>query len=216
MNLEKIHKCMKSMRDCENRPIFHSEKDFVLTFAWSLHKEFDFDIRMEYSPYEDKNLYLDIWCWCSQSRIAIEMKYKTQPFELKCCDEFFHLKDHPVDVGRYDFIRDIERLEEMVGNSKVKVEFGFAIILTNDRRYWDSDLIVKGTKDEKFRIHECSTLPSDTPLSWGNGSAHLKTKERSKRITLRHSYKLDWSCFKKFGDEKNAEFKYLVVPVEKH
>ncbi len=194
MQLEKIQTIMKNLPNCDNRPIFHSERDFVFAFAWSLHKNFNLDIRMETKPYRDKKLFFDIWC--PQLKTAIEVKYKTKPIELIHSDEYFKLGDHPTDLGRHDFIKDIERLEALMGNNIA--ETGFAIILSNDHLYWEpwesakNSIFDRSTNSDAFRIHESCILHANTEMSWRDGSAELKKNgERSDSIILKRSYELN-------------------------
>ena len=213
MKLEGIQEIMKILPECDNRPIFHSERDFIFAFAWSLHKNFNHDIRMEFKPYRNEKLYLDIWC--PQSKTAIEIKYKTKPIELIHSGEYFQLKDHPNDQGGHDFIKDIKRLEGLAGDNKA--ETGFAIMLTNDHLYWEPAKHGTISNYDAFRIHESCILRANTEMSWREGSAELKKSgERSDSIVLSHSYELNWNRFSMFDNLKKGEFKYLIVPVEKH
>ena len=46
---------------------------------------------------------------------AIKLKYKTKKLDTVFGGEEFHLRNHDVqDIGRYDFIKDIVRLERFV------------------------------------------------------------------------------------------------------
>lgn len=147
-----IHNLMADL--ALHRPIFHSEADFQHALAWQIHKAIpNCEIRLE-MPYRrpQGNWYLDIWL--STSRIAIELKHRTKPLELKYKAEHFLLSDRNFPPGRYDFFKDIQRLERMVADRKIKS--GFGVLLTNGLSYWDPP---KGeswrkTTDAAFRLHE--------------------------------------------------------------
>lgn len=87
---------------------------------------------------------------------AIELKYKTKKFDTVFGAEEFHLRNHGAqDIGRYDFIKDIVRLEHFVTANAGSV--GYAIFLTNDEAYWkDSKSLT--TADAMFRIGDNRTL----------------------------------------------------------
>ena len=95
----------------EERPIFHSEADFQHALAWQLHKEMPNDeIRLEYKPFQDERMYLDIWIRSQAVGVVIELKYLTKDLKLEWDDESFALRDHSAqDHGRYDFPNDIQR-----------------------------------------------------------------------------------------------------------
>ena len=66
--------------------------------------------------------------------------------------ETYSLKDHSAqDTGRYDFCRDLERLENMVDLGVAA--HGYAIFLSNEPQYWK-----EGRKlapcDQSFRLHQ--------------------------------------------------------------
>ena len=117
-----------------HRPIFHSEADFQHALAWQIHEVMpDCGIRLEFPPFSDKRMYLDIWL--STSRIAIELKFATRKLECEWNGENFSLRDQSAqDVKRYDFLKDIQRLEQVVMDGNA--DAGFAVLLTNDHLYW--------------------------------------------------------------------------------
>ncbi|MBI3914108.1 MAG: hypothetical protein HY327_07980 [Chloroflexi bacterium] len=103
------------------RPVFHSEADFQHAFAWEIHQRFPTaSIRLE-RPFLSGNnqLHLDILVIREADILAIELKYKTRGLSLRLGDEQFALKDQSAqDLGRYDFIKDIQRLEQIVLGEK--------------------------------------------------------------------------------------------------
>jgi uncharacterized protein YjbI with pentapeptide repeats len=119
------------------RPVFHSEADFQHALAWELQLlDPNVNIRLEYRPpWLDRRNYMDIWVIDEDTATAIELKYKTRSVDISIGGEQFALQNHAAqDLGRYDFVKDIERLERVVAAGRQVV--GYAIILTNDPTYW--------------------------------------------------------------------------------
>ena len=115
------------------RPIFHSEADFQLALAWELQTTHPHAaIRLEYPIGADsKRMFADIWIRDAGSVTAIELKYKKAPLKTTVGGEQFKLDSQGAQVqGRFDFIKDICRLEQL---SEVR---GWALLLTNDPQYW--------------------------------------------------------------------------------
>jgi len=136
------------------RPVFHSEADFQLALAWHIHEEGpNSKVRMEFRPFQNENMHLDIWLQTSET--AIELKYPTRELKVDREGEIFALRNQSAqDARRYGFIMDILRLEQVVYDSGM-AKAGFAVLLTNDPSYWK--LPQQGwqdTVDAAFRIHE--------------------------------------------------------------
>jgi len=197
----------------KHRLVFHSEADFQHAFAWEIHKHLgeNASIQLEVpmprggEHGEKERLHLDI---VVQDTWAIELKYNTIP--MKNPVKGFDLRDHSAhDVGRYDFLKDIERLEGFIGEGRGEVtgtswesRSGYAIMLTNDKHYWE-EAKRRDTQDAAFRIH-CGRTVEGT-LEWAD-----KRKYRGKlntRIRLNSKYALSWK------DYPGTEFKYLAVAV---
>ena len=196
----------------ESRQLFHSEADFQHEFAWKIHEQYeDVCVRLEYPvPLNDKRLSLDVWLKKNNSRMAIELKYKTQFFKGPDRQgENFHLRNQNArDQGRYDFLKDIQRLETLKRWSKIDI--GCAILLTNDCGYWDSpdDIDRVGGK---FYVTDGRTLPLH--MEWNNAGAGT-VQGREDPIELEHQYNLTWKKYSHVGGEGYGEFRYLLVTVE--
>src|SRR5687767_6681187 len=95
------------------RPIFHSEADFQHALAWQIREERpDLTIRLEYrSPHLDQRGYIDLWVTDGNESLGVELKYKTRARKEEVNGETFDLLNQSAqDIGRYDTLRDIERL----------------------------------------------------------------------------------------------------------
>lgn len=190
------------------RAIFHSEADFQHAFAWQFHEVFpEARVRLEYPFYAGKWIYIDLWLDTPSQKLAIELKYKSRTLETLHGDEHFRLKDHSAqDGGRYDFLKDVMRLEQ-IKRMKPHAE-GYAVLLTNEPLYWKSGQ--SGTNDEAFHLQEGRQLTGE--LSWNLKASKGTTKGRLDPILLRGSYTVTWKAFSNLQTQ-NSEFRYLALKI---
>ncbi len=207
-----LHHILKTL--CECRPVFHSEADFQHAFAWQIHEQHSkFSIRLEYHLSLGERDRLDMFAFDDDNKLAIELKYKTKALFAPIGDELFWLKDVGAqDQGRYDFLRDIQRLEKFV--SEHDNVTGYAILLTNDSLYWNAPRNTL-TVDASFRIHEGRVL--NGILSWGHTASKGTTKDRVKPITIEGTYKLTWQEYHEVESgtyvKGYRKFRYLLVKI---
>ena len=217
-NMFRIHDIMAKLSN--QRPIFHSEADFQHAFAWLVHTEMpDYEVRLEYRPNPDERRYLDMWI--NNIRLAIELKYRTCDAVLQHAGESYNLlRQGAHDLGRYDFLKDVQRLENL--QLQRVAGYGLAIFLTNDHLYWDPpgrpDKI-----DRAFHIHDGLHIHGD--LTWSPRAGAGTVSGRENPINLTGAYDLVW---RDYGDKaklqplasgarlSNARFRYLVVETNKH
>ncbi len=194
----------------EERPVFHSEADFQHALAWQLHKVMPTDeIRLEYKPFQDERMYLDIWMRRQTVGVAIELKYLTKDLKLKRGDEFFALRDQGAqDLGRYDFLKDVQRLEQVVyGPGLARV--GYAVLLTNAPPYWKPPS--RPTIDAAFRLNEGRKITGEK--AWSAQASEGTTTGREEPIRLKGSYDCVWRDYWSFGEATNQRFRYLMIEV---
>src|SRR5438105_15756660 len=120
-------------RLASERELFHSEADFQHALAWKIHELYpQAKIRLEVpSGRFDKRERIDILVSLEGARYALELKYKKLKLECLSGSESFVLSnDGAQDIGRYDFIKDVARLERYVASAENTV--GWAVLLTND------------------------------------------------------------------------------------
>lgn len=189
--------------------IFHSEADFQFSFAWELQKQLPTaKIRLEYCPQFDLDMHIDLYIIDGIYSYPIELKYKSKKIEICYNDEFFNLKNQGAqDLGRYDFLYDISRIEK-IRNGDSRFRAGYAIMLTNDSSYWSVPSL-KNTIDSAFRIHEGRSVSGE--IFWGDGAGLGTTKGRDPFV-IQGQYKMKWLPFSTF-DHKNGVFQYNVVEV---
>ncbi len=194
------------------RKAYHSEADLQHAFAWEVHRCFPkWPVRLEIPLNANgRKLHLDFLIQLPSGPAAVELKYKTRKLMVKLEGEAFSLASHSAqDIGRYDFIIDIVRLENIV--SSLENYVGHAIMLTNDSAYWKPRSA--GTVDEAFCLTEGRTLSGS--MVWSNKASAGTKKKREIALELTGSYKLNWKDFSVASNDAYGQFRYLSVHVQK-
>lgn len=201
---------MRSLAD--TRKVFHSEADFQHALAWHIHEampESQIRLEVDVMQVEHQRRFLDIWL--PLEGIAIELKYKTRGLELQQDDESFVLRDQSAqDQGRYDFLRDVQRLELMRSELE-QCRAGYAVLLTNDSSYWKVPTY-RDTVDADFRVHEGREISG--ALAWSAQASSGTVGNRTSPIRIRGSYRLRWQEYSNFPGKPYGSFRYLAVSVE--
>lgn len=196
----------------KERPVFHSEADFQHALAWEIHKQLpESAIRLEFKPsHSKKRVYLDLWVKDKENILAIELKYKTKGTQIDFKEENFDLLNHGAqDIARYDFLKDIERLEEVISTNKAAT--GYAIFLTNEQLFWADVKNSKKAIDDEFRINEGRVLSGKR--SWAQEASKGTTKLRERPIIFKGKYLLSWKDYSKIEGQKYGYFRYILVKV---
>ena len=212
--IDKIPALMRKL--AKERPLFHSEADFQHALAWRIREEDpDSGVRLEYKPpvsREEDKMQLDIWL--AKFGVAIELKYKTgrPKEEIKHNGESFNLRHHGAcDHGRYDFLKDVRRLERLSEFSDAKA--GFAILLTNDDLYWRGP-IRKNTFDAQFSLRgKPDHVKIQREMAWNKGPSAGTTRKRVNPIVLNLPYEAQWQHYSCVASERYGEFRHLMVRV---
>jgi hypothetical protein len=193
------------------RPVFHSEADFQVAFAWELQRSFpDSKIRLEYKPFPAERFYLDILFRLGQTAAAIELKYPTRRLSGVVHGESFELRDQAAqDVIRYDFVKDLVRLERIA--REVPGTVGYAILLTNDSSYWKESLRPRSV-DAAFRLDEARTLAGQ--LAWAAHAGAGTVIRREAALTLSGNYQLGWLDYSQVPSSRYGRFRYLLVEID--
>ena len=199
------------------RPVFQNEMDFQFSFAWQIKMKFpNWNIRFEknLTDSEDEKRRIDLWIE-GENTYAIELKYPTQELFHEVNNEIFKLRNQSaVDYSRYAFLKDIQRMEEVVGNNTdVK---GYAILITNDM-----SIELPPTKDDvadfQFRIHEGRVIDNEV-LDWIRKEGGQSFGDMENPIKLRGTYKFNWKDYSELKDKNNlpvtnGKFRYLFVEI---
>lgn len=220
-----------------NSRIFNSEAQFQFELAWKIKEEFDCEVKLEelsriYKGKKSKKDYTDIILEKDGLRIALELKYKTDLYEDKSNN--IYLKAHgAADLGAYDFLWDVHRIQLLTGiekkldsdDVKMPCDRGYAIILTNDSHYWNSNSnntltthginrdfligsISKGNTFLKKGSHNWYTTQGTIGLS----QALKNDKSRQNSIKIVKDYPYKWQDYYTIAG-KNGKFKYMVVEI---
>ena len=168
--------------------IFHSEADFQFSLAWELQKILPrAKIRLEYCP-----------------------PYKSKSIETTLNNEYFKLKNHGAqDIGRYDYLYDISRIERM-GTLDKDFNGGYAIMLTNEPSYW-KPATNKKTVDAAFRIHEGRVVEGS--LAWAENVGPGTSKGRTQPINIAGQYVIHWDDYSHIPNTSNSHFKLCIITV---
>ena len=199
------------------RPVFQNEMDFQFSFAWQIKMKFpNWNIRFEknLTDSEDEKRRIDLWIE-GENTYAIELKYPTQQLFHEVNNEIFKLRNQSaVDYSRYAFLKDIQRMEEVVGNNTdVK---GYAILITNDM-----SIELPPTKDDvadfQFRIHEGKVINNEE-LDWIRKKGGQSFGDMENPIKLRGTYKFNWKDYSELKMKNNlpvtnGKFRYLFVEI---
>ena len=194
------------------RPVFHSEADFQHSLAWEIHRQLPHaDVRLELPvAHAGKQLHVDLWVSQGINSLALELKYKTRTLTLEHQAERYSLANHSAqDTGRYDFIKDVQRLEQITA-SRERVT-AYAIILTNDSSYWSAPR-EKTSVDIEFRIHEGRTLQG--VLQWQPHASAGTMRGREAALNLVSNYDVLWTDYASVAQRAGGKFRYAAIGVQ--
>jgi hypothetical protein len=197
----------------QKRPVFHNEADFQHALAWEIREYYPGSkIRLETKVHgANTKVYLDILVHYEGRKYAIELKYKTRTFNCVVVGEEFSLNNQGAhDIGRYDVLKDLQRLEQMVAAGAA--DDGILIFLTNDASYYSNLGEEKQTADRDFRLHEGRSIHGQ--LSWGEQTGYGTMKGREEPIYLQGKYEMRWASYSHVGDTSRGEFRYLILTVQ--
>jgi hypothetical protein len=203
-----FHRLLQQL--ASKRPVFHSEADFQLALGWEMHEMYGAaSVRLEYRPFSLERFYVDVWASLGGQTLAIETKYWTRRLSAEVMGERFEVADRAAhDIMRYDFFKDLVRLERVVKD--VPGVLGYAIALTNDSAYWKESL-KRDSIDALFRIHEGRSVTGE--LRWSPLAGAGTTKGREVGLTLSGIYGMVWIDYSKVGSGSYSQFRYLLIRI---
>ncbi|MCA0757028.1 hypothetical protein KP806_18360 [Paenibacillus sp. N4] len=194
------------------RPIFHNEADFQHALAWELRELYQYEIRLErrIELNNGQRTYIDVLAEKNGQKVAIELKYKMKAFQCNVGDEEFSLLNQGAhDIGRYDILKDLQRLEAIVGN-ELAAE-GYLVLLTNDVSYYAEPLVTRATVDQEFRIHQGRRIHG--LLSWGERAGAGTMKGREAAIAIKGQYEMEWLDYSILDHSAQGTIRALIVHV---
>jgi len=192
------------------RPLFHSEADFQHELAWQLRAaEHASAIRLE-RPFHTAAavINVDLLVTAEEEAVAIELKYWKKGLEREIDGERFLLKNRGAhDLARYDFWKDVTRLERL--RDEGHLNRGYVVALTNDPAYWQSSSTGRVTVDAAFRIHHGRRVGG--ALAWSDEAGPGTTRGRASVLELRGSYVTKWKTYS--TPAPGVEFRFLLLEV---
>lgn len=193
------------------RPVFHSEEDFQRALDRAIRGSFPrVRVQLEHPlALGDRRGYADLWLRTSAGPVVLELKYRTREAHVTWEDEQFSLREHSAnDLGRYDFIKDLVRIEHLLDAGHAAA--GAVIAITNDHLYWTKPN--RQTNDADFRLHDGRRLSGT--MAWGPKAGDGTTRGREDALTLRRAYDVAWQPYSNVESRAETEFRYLFLPVE--
>jgi hypothetical protein len=196
----------------KERQIFHSEADFQHSLACKFNEHKKAlgikEIRLERRSFiDEKNDYIDIVLVTTDNKlIPIELKYKTKktPRLKDQNGEEFELKNHGArDLGGYNFIKDIQRIESFIKKYLENSDKGYVIFLTNDPSYLT--LPKKSVCYANFSIHQSRKFGNETLCWFGE-----KKSWQEEPIKLKGKYELNWE---KYSSLEGQKFNFILLEI---
>ena len=194
------------------RPIFHSEADFQHALAWLIHEvRQEARVRLEIPrDIDGRRVHVDVWVEDGE-RLAIELKYLTSAVHADVAGEVFQLRNQAAqDLGRYDILKDLVRVERLVAAGMA--DRGIVVALTNDSTYWRGP--GRGTSPNYADLRLMEGRALNGTLAWGPATGDGTMRGREAPIELRGKYVCEWMDYSVVAsDPTKARFRFLLVEV---
>lgn len=196
------------------RPIFHSEADFQVHFAWEIKQaDSSLRVRLETRPMLGVHLDVEVTNPRTAQMTAIELKYLTRLWEGDHNEEHFELKNQGAgDIAGYHVVKDIHRVETFIeGKDGAN---GAVVVISNSPYFWKPPKPGDDTNAAMFRLGEGVVLEGERRWGPNTGAGTLKGNEKPLRLLGR--YPLHWEPYSTVnGDSKASEFRQLVIGVQR-
>lgn len=177
-----LHDLLRSL--ARRRPVFHSERDFQIEFAWQA-RLIDPDVEVYLETRPMNGVHLDVAFEKDGHYSAVELKYLTHRWSGTVGSQSYELKSHSAhDRGRYGVVRDIWRIEQFARERRAN---GAVVVLTNDPAYLSSS--GRSSRDMEFRINEDARLSG--LRAWRGKAPGADMID----LTLAGSYHLKWGDY---------------------
>ena len=125
-------------------------------------------------------------------RLAIELKYLTSAVHADVAGEAFQLRSQAAqDLGRYDILKDLVRVERLVAAGLA--DRGIVVALTNDSTYWRGP--GRGTSPNYADLRLMEGRALDGTMAWGPATGAGTMRGREAPIELRGNYVCDWTDY---------------------
>lgn len=203
MTPDHLHLSLRTL--ASRRALFHSEADFQHELAWELRLALpDAEVRLERPLDLDERMNVDVVVHHASETVAVELKYWPRASAGVHCGEAFAIRNRGAqDLGRYDYWKDVGRIERLV--SAGRATWGAAICLSNDSAYWSTPRV--GTMAEPFALHDGARPPG--ALAWPRTTG--TTRGRETPITLGRGHEVHWRTYDSAGPAGLHRYLALVV-----
>jgi hypothetical protein len=193
-----------------SRQVFHSEADFQHALALAIAaSDPGVGVRLETRPVPGMRLDLLASRPGRGRYLAVELKYLTAAWAGEADGEHFELLSQGAqDIRAYDVVKDVERVERLVGNRPSWS--GLVLVLANDPAYWSRPAHGRATNADAFRIYEGQELSGTR--AWGPRTGAGTMKDRTAAIELRGSYRCHWSEYSSLPGSRGT-FQLLALAV---
>ena len=181
--------------------VFLSEADLQVNLAFYLKKENN-EVFLEYHvkslvgyPWKNENIYIDFVIKEGDKYLPIEIKYKTSNEEIDLNvfgkeDKTLLKQQGAQSNGRYDFWKDVKRLELL--KKEYKLEEGIALFVTNDKSYLNNPKPKKDSNDlPQYHMFTICEGISEEDKSWTD-ETNKKNLEVRPNFKLGYKYILGW------------------------
>ncbi len=223
----------------ETGHVFKSEAQFQFDLAWKLQELLNREnctdhpkVCLEYLSAcqteggKTRRFFTDIIVRDDQGRfIPIELKYKTKRTG-KTDDPFDDFATHgATDLGRFDYLWDVHRIQLLKSQEQQGYTFspelktfcgGFAVLLTNEQKYWKVTRETLRTRNEdplytEFCIGDGESLSGE--LNWKNRGCGTCIEDTWRNVPIRldREYTCNWVDY---PVKNNTEFRFLILTVE--
>ncbi|MBR5781699.1 MAG: hypothetical protein IKY27_06915 [Bacteroidales bacterium] len=190
----------------KKRPAFYSEADFQFSLAWEL-KTLLPSANIYLERYEPTfNYHVDIWIEENGGFFPIELKYKTKKDDVLINGQKITLKKHgAVNLGSYDYLKDIRRIEDLSQLSGFKK--GFAVMLTNEPIYYTQSKT--SSSYDMFKIYDGLIKHKNVIMDWGltKKQTPFQATEGRDPFALKNTYQMQWN---RYNNIYQYEFKYII------
>lgn len=194
------------------RPIFQSEADLQHELAIQIARvDPDVSLRLERPVRlpDTKPINLDVMLRRGDQQYALELKYVTAQLAVEVGGEEFLLKSQSAqDLRRYDILKDIARIEQLIAAGVVSG--GMSVTITNDRSLWQTASRA-ATNDEAFRLHNGRVVTGS--LGWADHAAPGTIRGREKALEITGAYSLEWAEYSQIDAPRNGDFRMLIAEV---
>lgn len=193
-----------------SRPVFHSEADLQHALAWTIQvSDARARVRLETRPAPGMRLDLLISRLDLDRHLVLELKYLTAAWAGELDGERFKLLSQGAqDIRAYDVVKDIWRVERLVGGHPGWS--GAVLVVTNDPSYWSRPAHGRLTNAHAFRIYEDQVISGSR--AWGQETGAGTMKGREAAIELAGEYRCRWSDYSTLGGRRGT-FRLLPITI---